>query len=347
MKIVVLCGGISTERDVSLVTGREVCKALRSKGHAAILMDVFVGHEGLDIGNVFDKEFSIEKELEYIKETAGDLEVLKKERKEFFGPNVLELCKAADCVFMGLHGACGEDGKVQATFDLLGIKYTGADYLESAMAMDKAVSRKIFYSDNVPMAKGYKIDKKDNIMFPTDKNLKYPVVVKPNCGGSSIGVYFANNDEEYKAALEKAFAYEDTLIVEERIIGREFSVGVIAYKPYPVIEIITGEGEAYDYANKYNGTTLEVCPANVEENIGIKMQEAAVKAAKALGLNTYCRVDVLLDKEGNCYCLEANTLPGMTPTSLLPQEAKAMGIDYPELCELLIEVSINKIPATK
>ena len=215
------------------------------------------------------------------------------------------------------------------------------------MAMDKAVSRKIFYSDNVPMAKGYKIDKKDNIIFPTDKDLKYPVVVKPNCGGSSIGVYFANNDEEYKAALEKAFAYEDTLIVEERIIGREFSVGVIGYKPYPVIEIITGEGEAYDYANKYNGTTLEVCPANVEENIGIKMQEAAVKAAKALGLNTYCRVDVLLDKEGNCYCLEANTLPGMTPTSLLPQEAKAMGIDYPELCELLIEVSINKNPATK
>jgi D-alanine-D-alanine ligase len=257
-----------------------VCKALRSKGHAAILMDVFVGHEGLDIGNIFDKEFSIEKELEYIKETAGDLEALKKERKEFFGPNVLELCKAADCVFMGLHGACGEDGKVQATFDLLGIKYTGADYLESAMAMDKAVSRKIFYSDNVPMAKGYKIDKKDNIIFPTDKDLKYPVVVKPNCGGSSIGVYFANNDEEYKAALEKAFAYEDTLIVEERIIGREFSVGVIGYKPYPVIEIITGEGEAYDYANKYNGTTLEVCPANVEESIGVKMQEAAVKAAK-------------------------------------------------------------------
>lgn len=341
MKIVVLCGGTSTERDVSLVTGREVCKALRSKGHQAVLIDVFVGHEGLDINNAFDRDFVVENELEYIKETAKDLEGLKKSRKEFFGPNVLDLCKAADCVFMGLHGACGEDGKVQATFDLLGIKYTGADYLESAMAMDKAVSRKIFHSDNVPMAKGYRINKKDETTYPADMELKYPVVVKPNCGGSSIGVYFANNDAEYKDALEKAFEYEDTLIVEERIIGREFSVGVIGYKPYPVIEIITGEGKAYDYANKYNGTTLEVCPANVEESISKKMQEAAVKAAKALGLNTYCRVDVLLDKEGNCYCLEANTLPGMTPTSLLPQEAKAMGIDYPELCELLIDVSIK------
>lgn len=342
MKIVVLCGGTSTERDVSLVTGTEVCKALRGKGHQAVLMDVFVGHEGINAKEVFDNDFVIENELEYISDTAKDLEQLKNSRKEFFGPNVLELCKEADCVFMGLHGACGEDGKVQATFDLLGIKYTGADYLESAMAMDKAVTRKIFLSDNVPMAKGYKLSKNDEIIYPAQANIKYPVVVKPNCGGSSIGVYFADNDEEYKDAVDKAFIYEDSLIVEERIIGREFSIGVIGYEPYPIIEIIPEEGAVYDYANKYNGTTLEVCPANVEENIGKKMQEAAVLAAKSLGLNTYCRVDVLLDKDGNCYCLEANTLPGMTPTSLLPQEAKAKGIDYPELCELLIEVSINK-----
>ena len=342
MKIVVLCGGTSTERDVSLVTGREVCKALRSKGHKAVLIDVFIGHEGINTKEYLDEDFVIENELEYIKDKAKDLENLKKSRKEFFGPNVLELCKEADCVFMGLHGACGEDGKVQATFDLLGIKYTGADYLESAMAMDKAVTRKIFASDNVPMAKGYKINKNEEIIYPASKNVKYPVVVKPNCGGSSIGVYFADNDEEYKEALDNAFAYEDTLIVEERVIGREFSIGVIGYEAYPIIEIIMGEGEAYDYSNKYNGTTLEVCPAEVDEKIGKKMQEAAVLAAKSLGLNTYCRVDVLLDEEGNCYCLEANTLPGMTPTSLLPQEAKANGMDYPELCEHLIEVSINK-----
>lgn len=342
MKIVVLCGGTSTERDVSLVTGREVCKALRSKGHKAVLIDVFIGHEGINTKEYFEEDFVIENELEYIKINSKDLEDLKKTRKEFFGPNVLELCKQADCVFMGLHGACGEDGKVQATFDLLGIKYTGADYLESAMAMDKAVTRKIFYSDNVPMAKGYKISKDEECVYPAERNVKYPVVVKPNCGGSSIGVYFANNDEEFKEALDNAFAYEDSLIVEERIIGREFSIGVIGYEAYPIIEIIMGEGEAYDYANKYNGTTLEVCPAKVDEEIGKKMQEAAVLAAKSLGLNTYCRVDVLLDKEGNCYCLEANTLPGMTPTSLLPQEAKAKGMDYPELCEHLIEVSINK-----
>ena len=342
MKIVVLCGGISTERDVSLVTGSEVCKALRSKNHKAVLIDVFLGHEGVNPETIFDEDFSVEDELKYIADNSIHLESIKKNRREFFGPGVLELCKACDIVFMGLHGACGEDGKVQATLDLMGVKYTGADYLESAMAMDKAVTKKIFAADGVPMAKGYRLSKNEERTNPADYGVSYPVVVKPNCGGSSIGVYFANNDNEYEEALNSAFAYEDVIIVEEKITGREFSIGVIGYEAYPIIEIIPKQG-FYDYENKYKaGATLEVCPAEVDEETGKKMQKAAIDAARALGLNTYCRVDVLLDEDGECYCLEANTLPGMTPTSLLPQEAKVLGMDYATLCEHLIHVSMNK-----
>lgn len=342
MKIVVLCGGTSTERDVSLVSGSNVCRALQSKKHKAVLIDVFVGHEGVNPDTVFDEDFSVDDELKYIAENAADLENLKKTRREFFGPGVLELCKACDVVFLGLHGVCGEDGKIQATFDLMGIKYTGADYLESAMAMDKALSRKMFAADGVPVAKGYRLEKGCKNTNPADYGVSYPVVVKPNCGGSSIGVYFANDEKEYADALNSAFAYENVVVVEEKITGREFSIGVVGYEAYPIIEIIPKQG-FYDYENKYKaGATVEVCPAEVDEETGKMMQKAAVAAAKSLGLGTYCRVDVLLDKQGRCYCLEANTLPGMTPTSLLPQEAKVIGLDYPELCEQLINVSLNK-----
>ena len=342
MKIVVLCGGTSTERDVSLVTGSNVCKALRSKGHQAVLIDVFIGHKGINIDTIFDDDFSVDEELMYIKENSKDLESLKRSRREFFGENVLELCKACDVVFMGLHGACGEDGKVQATLELMGVKYTGANALSSAMAMDKAVTKKIFAADNVPMAKGFRVSKTSKEKLPESYGVSYPVVVKPNCGGSSIGVYFANNEEEYINALAEGFKLEDDLVVEEKITGREFSIGVVEYEAYPIIEIIPNEG-FYDYENKYKpGATKDVCPAEVDEATAAKMQKAAVDAAKALGLDTYCRVDVLMDKEGNCYCLEANTLPGMTPTSLLPQEAQVLGMDYASLCEHLINISLKK-----
>lgn len=342
MKIVVLCGGTSTERAVSLVTGHGVCKALRSKGHQAVLIDVFIGHRGINLEKIFEEDFSVDKEIEYIQENSKNLEEIKKNRREFFGENVLELCKMADVVFMGLHGACGEDGKVQATLELMGVKYTGANALSSAMAMDKAVTKKIFAADNVPMAKGFRVSKNMDNKMPEGHGLTYPVVVKPNCGGSSIGVYFAENDEEYLKAIEEAFKLEDVLVIEEKITGREFSIGVVQNEAYPVIEIIPNEG-FYDYENKYKqGATREVCPAEVDDATTAKMQKAAVDAAKALGIDTYCRVDVLMDNEGNCYCLEANTLPGMTPTSLLPQEAQVIGMDYATLCEHLINISLDR-----
>lgn len=341
MNIVVLCGGISTEREVSLWSSENICNALRSKGHNAILLDVFLGRTDINGENAFDSVKSVSCELEMIKESAKDLDKLKKNRKEFFGPNVIDICKKCDVVFMGLHGENGENGKVQAAFDLFGIKYTGGNYLSSAMAMDKSVTRMIFEANNVPMAKGAKMTSKKKCKFVNELGLNYPVVIKPSCGGSSIGVFYANNDDEFVNNTEMSFEYEDELIIEEQIVGREFSCGVVAYEPLPVIEIIPKVG-TYDFKNKYSkGATDEICPANISDELRDKIQKAAKKAAIALGLDTYCRVDVLTDKDENCYCLEANTLPGMTSTSLLPQEAKVIGIDFPELCEKLIDISLK------
>lgn len=341
MNIVVLCGGISTEREVSLWSAANVCEALRSKGHKAILVDVYLGREDINAKNAFINIKSIDEELAIINELAINIPKLKETRVEFFGTNVIEICKAADIAFMALHGENGENGKVQATFDLFGIKYTGGDYLSSAMAMDKAVTKKIFKSAGVPMAKGVSIVSTNKKTSALDYELKYPVVVKPSCGGSSIGVYYANNDEEFKSALDNAFLFENEIIVEERIIGREFSCGVINYKALPVIEIIPKVGD-YDFKNKYEaGATTEICPAQISDELTAKIQNAVVFAAKELGLNTYCRIDVLTDKDENCYCLEANTLPGMTKTSLLPQEALVTGMDFPTLCEHIIEISLK------
>lgn len=340
--IIVLCGGTSTEREVSLVTSYGVCTALRENGHNAILLDVFLGEETLDEGNLFPNEYNIDNALAHIKNRAAHLDEIKKTRKSFLGPNVIRLCEASDIVFLGLHGSNGEDGKLQAAFDLLGIKYTGCDYLGSAMAMSKAVTKAIFKAYNVPMAKGYSIIKDKNMTTPDEAGINYPVVVKPSCGGSSIGVFFANDYAGYIDAVNSCFEYEEEVVVEEKISGREFSVGVIGYSPLPVIEIIPNEG-FYDYENKYKpGATRDVCPAEISEELTVKIQKAAVLAAKSLGLDIYCRVDILMDNKNNCYCLEANTLPGMTPTSLLPQEAAVLGIDYNTLCEKLIEISLNK-----
>ena len=341
MKIVVLAGGTSTERDVSIVSGTMVCKALREKGHQAILMDVFFGLKQIP-ESLFPEEYDVEGAAEEIRSHNDSLAEAVKARREFFGPHVIEICQKADVVFMALHGANGEDGKVQAAFDLFGIPYTGTGYLSSAVAMDKGLTKQFFETHGVPVPKGISLMKNQAFVSLEKSGLEFPVVVKPCCGGSSVGVFIAGNQEEYEAALQAAFAYEDELIVEEYVKGREFSVGVVDGKAYPIIEIAPIEGFD-DYTNKYKaGSTIETCPAELTEEQTRQMQEYAVLGAESLGIEGYCRLDFMMRGDGRMYCLEANTLPGMTPTSLLPQEAQAIGIDYPSLCEELIRLSLKK-----
>ena len=348
MDIVVLAGGLSTERDVSFKTGSMVAAALKENGHRVILLDVFMGYsdkeENLD--GIFDRADAISVKVDNIPEVAPDLEAVKDSRKDqspcFFGPNVIRMCQMADIVFMALHGENGENGKLQAAFDLFGIKYTGSDYLSSAIAMNKDMAKQLFAYGDIPAPKGIGMTKETREDDVTKLGLTLPCVVKPCCGGSSIGVTIVRDAAEFKAALDEAFKWEDHLIIEEYVKGREFSVGVLEGKALPVIEIAPIQG-FYDYKNKYKaGSAVETCPADLPEEISAKMRRYAERVAEVIGLDTYSRSDFLLDENNQIYCLEANTLPGMTPTSLLPQEAAVIGINFNELCEKLIEISLRK-----
>ena len=341
MNIIVLAGGNSTEREVSIASGQGVCKALRERNHKAVLLDPYFGASQKE-ENLFPTEYDVDKAADAMREMSSKLEETMKTRKGFFGPNVLEICKEADIVFLALHGANGEDGKVQSVLDLMGIKYTGSGPLSSGMAMDKGITKMVFEAKGVPTPKGITLEKGKCSSQFADYGMGFPVIVKPCCGGSSVGVCIANNQTEYQAALLEAFSYENEVVVEQFITGREFSVAVVDGKAYPVIEIAPLQG-FYDYKNKYQaGSCVETCPADLSSALTKEMQKYAEMGYKALNLQAYARLDFLMDDEGNMYCLEANTLPGMTPTSLIPQEAKAIGMDYPQLCDKLIEVSLKK-----
>jgi len=340
MKIVVLAGGTSTERDVSLSTGTMIYKALKSRGHQAVLLDVYLGYEG-STAEIFDLEKDWTLGIGTIAENNPDINQIKALRNgdddSFFGKGVLDICKKSDIVFIALHGENGEDGKIQAAFDLMGIKYTGTDYTSSALAMDKAISKEIFAFYNIPTPKGIRVKKGEAFEWKL-----FPCVVKVSCGGSSVGVSIANSETEMQNCLNSAFAYGNEAVIEQFIKGREFSIGVMDGKALPVIEIAPLVS-FYDYKNKYQpGSTVETCPAQLSDEIASRMQRIAEEVFAALRIKTYARMDFLLNDQNEIFCLEANTLPGMTPTSLLPQEAKAAGIDFESLVEMIIEISLRK-----
>lgn len=347
MKIIVLAGGLSTERDVSLVSAAGICKTLLEKGHDAYLLDVYMGLENPpeNLEDVFTLPGHGLEIAGNISEEEPDLAAVKASRPDqsdcFLGPNVIELCRLADITFIGLHGGEGENGKLQATFDLLGIRYTGPSSLGCAVAMDKGLTKQIFLQSGIDTPMGVSLHKSEKDRSLASMGLSLPVVIKPCSGGSSIGVYIVSTEEEYREALEKSFRYEDELVIETYIKGREFACGIIDGEALPPIEIIPKTG-FFDYANKYqDGATMEVCPADIPEEISDRMKELTTKAYHALKLNVYSRADFLLDAEGNLYCLEMNTLPGMTAASLLPKEARAIGIEYGDLCELIIQKSLD------
>lgn len=343
MKIVVLAGGTSPERDVSLVSGTGVYKALKRKGHEVVLLDVFLGvslskeeKEGI---------FALEKDwsegIRPIKEIKPDLEEIYAMRGHsedgFFGPNVINICKMADIVFLALHGMNGEDGRIQAAFDLLHIRYTGTDYVSSSLAMDKALTKQLFTFHRVSTPGGFSLKKGQEL-----PKINYPCVVKTTHGGSSVGVYLVEEEEALKEALKDAYTYEDEVVIEQFIKGREFTDAVIDGKALPIVEMVPGEG-FYDYKNKYQaGTTEEICPARIGDSLTKRIKKAAEDAYHALGIKVYARMDFIVDEEENIYCLEANTLPGMTPTSLIPQEAAAVGMNYDDLCQQLVDLSMKK-----
>lgn len=345
MKIVVLAGGLSTERAVSLVTGSSVCRALRENGHRAILVDLFLGLEDVpaDKESLFDALDGLCPEAK-IEVTAPDLAAVRAQRKDrsdrLFGPNVLELCQLADIVFLGLHGQDGEDGRVQAAFDLLGIPYTGSGYLASGMAMDKSLTKRMMESVGIPTAPWRDIPAYTEADIPVlVEELEVPCAVKVVNGGSSIGVALPDTKAELEAALYDMLQYGSHLIVEKKIYGRELTIGVLGDRALPAVEIVPAEKE-FDYIAKYQtGGAQELCPAPITAQQQEKMGQLALKLHRALGLEVYSRTDFLLDENGDFWCLEVNSLPGMTSASLVPKEARAAGMTYNELCETIVQLS--------
>ncbi len=303
-KIAVLMGGPSAEREVSLRTGAAIHKALLAKGYNAVAIDL--------------EPKNLAQQL-----AAQQIEV----------------------VFNAIHGLYGEDGCVQGQLNMLGIPYTGSGVLSSALAMDKIMSKRIFVADGIPTPNFIFIKKQplvDCVKIIVSK-FSFPLVIKPPSQGSSVGVEIVQNQDGLESSLQNAFQYDDELLIEEFIAGRELTVSVARFDgqviALPIIEIVPNSG-VYDYTSKYTlGATNYIVPAPVDEDTTRKVQELAVRSYAALGCAGVARADVMLDQNKNAYVLEVNTVPGMTATSLVPKSAKVYGLDFEELCEkILLEV---------
>lgn len=333
MNIVVLAGGLSMERDVSLASGSLIANALRDAGEHAVLVDLYYGIEKEKMN--FD---DVSGRYEYkIPELAPDLDALiagNGGRENPVGENVIEFCKMADVAFLALHGGVGENGKLQALLEMNGVRFTGSSSVGCMLSMDKIISKELVAREGIPTAE-WLTNKEDRDEL---KNL-IPCFVKPADNGSSVGVTKVVSEKELNEALDEAEKFSDNVLVEKQVVGREFSVGILDGKALPPIEIIAS-GDFYNYKVKYQaGLAREICPAPLSEELTHKLQGYAERAHKILRLGAYSRIDFILDEGGEFFFLEANALPGMTPTSLLPQEAAASGMSYTELCLKLIELA--------
>lgn len=341
MNIVVLAGGCSPEREVSLCSGSLVANALLEKGHHVLLWDLC---KNMSDNVRMDQLFKKKEDSEWYEYKINTSELSFKPDKNmteegYIGRNVLKVCKYADVVFMALHGSCGENGKLQAVFDLHGICYTGSGFMGSVLAMDKELTKFMLNKQGIKVPKWITIENQNNAIAEIEEHIGFPCVVKPSGGGSSIGVTIVKDREELKKALSDADQYDKKVLVEEMIVGREFSVGILWERPLPPIEIIPKSG-FYDYESKYKeGKTLEICPAAISENLKSELEGIALQVHTVLQLKMYSRVDIMVDNQENIYVIEANTLPGMTPTSLLPQEAKAIGMSYEDLCDNIVRAA--------
>ncbi|MCD7717698.1 MAG: D-alanine--D-alanine ligase [Lachnospiraceae bacterium] len=350
MKILVLAGGYSPERNVSLSSGAMIAGALRGRGHQVAIIDSYIGvrDQEADLGQLFEKEIC--EDWKVISTAVPDLKALKAAHPEcrdrLIGPNVLRLCREADVVFLALHGGSGEDGRIPAALDLMGVHYTGSDYLGSGIAMNKHLT-KILAKDagvNVPAWEMRDITDEAAIEAAV-REVSLPVVVKIPDGGSSIGVYIVRTIPELRAALTENQGRR--LLFEQYIEGREIQMGFLNDRALPSIEIIVNK-EFYNYENKYQkGLAYEKTPADILPSEEKEMGEMLLAVAHALSLRTYARADFIIDQNGKIWFIEINTLPGMTPTSLLPQEAEAAGVSFGELCEQIVNEALREKVGTE
>jgi D-alanine-D-alanine ligase len=329
MKIAVLMGGTSAEREVSLASGLAITKALRGRGHQVSVVDTAAGfvpdaEEGdlLPGGVKSAPPQNLERALPLI-----DLGSVRELRE-------------AELAFLALHGGEGEDGTVQALLKLIGVPYTGSGPLGSGIAMDKDVTKRLLRDSQVPTLP-WRVARAPDFAYDADTIedlVGMPCIVKPSRQGSSVGIHVVNDRSELEAAVRDAAQYDSEVMIERFAKGRELTVGILGDQALPPVEIRPKKG-IYDYESKYTpGMTEYLCPAPLDEEVVAQVQAYALRAFKVLKLKGYGRIDFILAKE-QLFCLEANTLPGMTATSLLPKGAAAVGIDFPELCERIVQAA--------
>jgi len=331
-------GGTSSERDVSLASGLRIAEALRSRGHTVRAIDTAKG----ELSQADEQRMLSERVVKQLPPTPDELARMN---AESLADTAARLPKRGDCdvAFLALHGGRGEDGTIQALLDLAGVPYTGSGHLPSALAMDKDLSKHLFRAYTVGTA---------NWMMATDqapppsassveRTLGWPVIVKPSKQGSTVGLSIVKQAADLAAAIAEAFEHDDEVMIEQFIAGRELTVGILGGEALPVGEIIP-KHEIYDYECKYTaGMAEEIFPAPLTAEQTAQVQAQAQRAFAALKLGGCARIDFRMSSAGDFYCLEANTLPGMTATSLIPQGAVAAGIPFPALCERIAQLATN------
>ena len=331
MRIAVLFGGTSEERDVSIASAAQIIPALRALGHEVHAVDTATGK--LAPGQ--EREL-LANRVAPLPPSGSALQQVRA-RAISLSPAHFDI-RHTDVVFLALHGGAGEDGRIQALLDLAGMPYTGSNHIASAAAMDKDLAKRLFRAAGVPTA--------DWLMAPVTagqvtERLGWPVVVKPSKQGSTVGLSVVRAAEGLAAAIQTAGTFDDEVMVEKFIPGREFTVGVLEGQALPVGEIFP-PGEIFDYQSKYQqGGARELFPADLPPEEAARLQQYALRAHQALKLGAYSRIDFRRDAAGQFWCLEANSLPGMTATSLLPQAARAAGIDFPTLLERICKGAIR------
>ncbi|MEP6692681.1 MAG: D-alanine--D-alanine ligase [Gemmatimonadaceae bacterium] len=341
MRITVLLGGSSSERDVSLASGLRIAQALRARGHDVTSLDTARGVITLDAERTM-------LERGVMKTAPPDLaELAEITRTSLSLGTRAEVCEA-DVLFLALHGGQGEDGTVQALLDVTGVPYTGSGHLASALAMDKDLSKKLFRAAGVGTADWIMTDAigAGASADVVRASLEFPVIVKPSREGSTVGLTLVRESHELAGAIALAARYDNEVMVERFIEGRELTVSVLGGDALPVVEIIPVH-EIYDYECKYTkGMAVEEVPARLSPAATAEVQRQALEAFRALKLGGYGRLDFRMTRAGAFFCLEANTLPGMTELSLFPQAAAAAGLDFGSMCERIVNLALEK-PSAK
>jgi D-alanine-D-alanine ligase len=332
VRVTVLTGGATAERAVAFASAAQIVAALRSRDHDVHVVDTCTG--------LLDEAAEAKVLGGAVGSAPPSVAELDEQERKLLSEDLAELAvvRGSDVLFLALHGGAGEGGTLQAILDVIGVPYTGSGQLASALAMDKDLSKRLFRAAGVPVPAWFMAP-----VAPEDvkTGLGWPVIVKPSKQGSSVGLTLVRKAQDLAAALQLAARFDDEVMVEQFIPGRELTVGVLGDVPLPVGEIVP-KHELFDYESKYTpGMSEETFPAKIATRLARQLQEYAVMAHRTLKLGGYSRIDFRVSPDDDIFCLEANSLPGMTRTSLFPQAGQAAGIAFPELCERICKLARN------